>query len=208
MEALQITTSEIALESIHHQHQYHLRQQDYLQHKLDRQEQLEYNKTVTPVIRRNQGTQTDVQVNDEAILHAMSDTDSVLGFMVNRNRTISDPRSQDFSVRYSAEKPCKITKVPRDNKDIEEEMYVKTQELEKQVLQLSKEVANLKSENKLLHENMTLVRSAGKGMFDMADESCIPDLMLPPLEMPQFDLESLKGNISTGTENLTLFDND
>jgi hypothetical protein len=47
LEALQITTSGLAQESIYHQHQFHLRQQDNLQYKLDRQETVQFNKTNT-----------------------------------------------------------------------------------------------------------------------------------------------------------------
>ena len=213
LEALQTTTSEIAQESIKHQHQYHLRQQDNLQFKLDRQETIQYNKTNTPRVRHNQSTQTDAVVNDEAVLHAMSDTDSVLGFLVNRNRTFSDPRSQEYTVRYKPEKQHslqKITKIPRGDKDVLEEMFVKNQELEKQVIQLSKELSDLRTENKVLHGHMNIetTKSEGKDMFDMEEESCIPDFRLPPLEMPQFDFDSLKDQIETETENPPLFHDD
>jgi hypothetical protein len=58
----------------------------------------------------------------------MSNTDSVLGFLVNRNRKFSDPRSQELTVRYKPEKQNNIPtviKIPRDDKDIIEEMEVK-----------------------------------------------------------------------------------
>ena len=213
LEALQITTSGLAQESIYHQHQFHLRQQDNLQYKLDRQETVQFNKTNTPLVRHNQSTQTDEPVKDEAVLHAMSDTDSVLGFLVNRNRTFSDPRSQELTVRYKPEKQNNIPtviKIPRDDKDIIEEMEVKNQELEKQVLYLSRQVTELRAENKLLHGQMKLTKSEGKDLFDIGEESGsgIPDFGLPPLEMPQFDFDSLKDQIETETENPPLFDND
>ncbi|XP_063432132.1 nuclear receptor-binding factor 2-like isoform X1 [Mytilus trossulus] len=211
LEALQTTNSELAKESIYHQHQYHLRQQDNLQHKIDREERIQYNKTITPLVRHNQSTQTDQEVNDEAVLHAMSDTDSVLGFLVNRNKTFNDPRNKDITVHFRSEKQNvahSITKIPRDDKDILEEMYVKNQELEKQVIQLSREVMDLRGEKKLLHDNLKLIESGGKDMFDIEEGSCIPDLMLPPLEMPQFDLDSLQSQTETDTETLTLFAND
>lgn len=229
LDAMRLTASVQALESMQLQHQYHLKQQDFLQ---QRQAKLQHKQNSKTTQRKlvTQSTQTDKQQavtheeqmlgeltqQEEAVHHAMTETQSVLGILVNRPKTEVDGKSKlscEPVVTYTPlnqaqqQKSTFMIKFPRDEKQIAEELKVQNDELRSTVSQLLKELEESRKENRYLKGKIFSLENAEsnrKDLFDqcMKDEGDVqlPPIELPPLEMPNFDFQSLNQLGSTNTD--------
>ena len=219
LQAQETTTSKYAQESIQAQHQYHLRQQDFIQQRLLRAE----NQAVRHAHRKenvqHQGTQTDeadlhfavnhFQANEgpsfhipksipeeDRVFHAMSETDSILGYLVHKSRytpssdvEIGADSTVAFKAPHSRLRRGTMSKFPRDDSAVLEELSIQNSELRKQVSDLIKQLDDARKEKQFI-EDKVLRAGESNGMFDGGVG--VPDMELPPLEMPQFDFDSLQ----------------
>lgn len=226
---MKLTASIQALESMQLQHQYHLKQQDFLQQRQAKIQHKQNNKTSQQKLV-TQSTQTDKQhptthdgqvvqmlgelsQQEEAAYHAMTETQSVLGILVNRPKTEVDGKtksSYEPTVTYKPlnqsqqQKSTFMIKFPRDEKQIAEELKIQNDELRSTVSQLLKELEESRKENQHLKEKLFSLEKGdinGKDLFEqcMKDEGDVqlPPIELPPLEMPDFDFQSLNQPDST-----------
>ncbi|XP_060064980.1 nuclear receptor-binding factor 2-like [Ylistrum balloti] len=199
LQAMQLSTCMKAKDSISLQHQFHLRQQDLLQERLGKLQSLQAKKSNRKDLTQSQGTQTDLLNLDgslnsvDAASQALSDTDSVLEYLINREKQERGP----LSPQQLPEKHKIVQKVPRDDKSIIEELTIQNAELRKHVHILIKDLDECKGDNEfLLQRVLTADRpdrgSDNKDLFGrVIEDEKSPNFELPPLEQPHFDFDSI-----------------
>ncbi|KAK3094639.1 hypothetical protein FSP39_004311 [Pinctada imbricata] len=221
LQALDNTNSHYAQESIHTQHQYHIRQQDLLQKRLIKAENLAIKLLNKKENVQNQATQTEefglhfaanhfqaqegpsVHIpqmipEEDRVYHAMSETDSILGYLVHRSRympssevEIGSDSTVSFRNQHSKLKRGTMSKFPRDDSAVIEELTVQNSELRKQVSDLIKQLDDVRKDKKYL-EDKVFKMTESQVLDDETGGLGSPDMDLPPLEMPQFDFDSLQ----------------
>ncbi|XP_033756460.1 nuclear receptor-binding factor 2-like [Pecten maximus] len=219
LQAMQLSTCMKAKDSISLQHQFHLRQQDLLQERLNKLQALQEKKLNRKDLTQSQGTQTDFLNLDgsqnciDAASQALSDTDSVLEYLINREKQERGP----MSPHQQPEKQKIVQNLPRDDKTIIEELTIQNAELRKHVHRLIKDLDEYKGDNEfLLQRVLTADRpdrgSSNKDLFGRAiDDEKSPNFELPPLEQPHFDFDSIGIPVEAlehSTEEKSIFFND
>ncbi|XP_021378596.1 nuclear receptor-binding factor 2-like [Mizuhopecten yessoensis] len=199
LQAMQLTTCMKAKDSISLQHQFHLRQQDLLQERLSKLQALQIKISNKKDLTQSQGTQTDFLNLDgspnsiDAASQALSDTDSMLEYLINREKQ----ERGDVSNQQQPEEHKIVQKVPRDDKTIIKELTVQNDELRKHVHILIKDLDECKGDNEfLLQRVLTAGRpdrgSDNKDIFGRTvEDDKSPNFELPPLEQPHFDFDSI-----------------
>lgn len=162
---------------------------------------------------RNQSTQTEAklvfspnhyvddslnQESNDRVMQALAGTDSLVGHLLLKNKSVNDTDvEKGLNVGYNAfQENITLTKTGSDtdeesaiNRLIQENL-----ELKKEVSQLQRELDNSKKDNRYLTDRV--FRSDKVKRHSYPDEEhggvAIPDMELPPLEMPQFDFDSLQ----------------
>lgn len=211
LQALQLSQSQYAQESIHLQHKFHLKQQEAIQEKLNKIEKINNKLANKGSEVKSQSTQTEAkllfssnhfvddsssQESDVRVMQALAGTDSLVGHLLLKNKHSNDSDGEKANnVGYNAFQE-NVT-MPGSEKDYEmaiDRLLQENMELKKEVSQLHKELDNSKKDNRYLTDKV--FRSEKTKRHSYPDEEhgglAIPDMELPPLEMPQFDFDSLQ----------------
>ncbi|XP_069139886.1 nuclear receptor-binding factor 2-like [Argopecten irradians] len=198
LQAMQLSTCMKAKDSISLQHKFHLRQQDLIQERVTKLQVLQEKKSNKKDLTQSQGTQTDLLNLDDsrncldAASQALSDTDSVLEYLINREK---QERGLLSPIQPEKQKIAKTH--PRDDKTVIEELTLQNAELRKHVHVLIKDLDECKGDNEfLLQRVLTADRpdrgSDNKDLFGRTiDDEKSPNFELPPLEQPHFDFDSI-----------------
>jgi hypothetical protein len=215
-EALSTTSKQNALESIKLQRESHLKEQNVIRMKKQKaalvekarlKEQQKLAKGRTP--SQESVDDTDGKVYEEEqymtmLYTTMAETDSLLQFMGNQtHRTPSAYQKLIKNLSSSEELARSGSKVPKDDKQIIEELRIHNVDLRKHLERTLQELDCSQKECQKLHDR--LKRSEDKPLSDSSEGSdtfCavrssdmledLPSLELPPLEMPKFDFQAFK----------------
>lgn len=216
------STSKQALESLSLQHQYHLKQQSWVQERERRSERIHEQKAQKRENSISQGTQTEPaipvdfdyqplgpneshssldQTDGPRHKHSITETDTLLAFH-NRHKQSSFGRSPPvdevaLSSPSSESSSEASSKSPKNDKILTEEMRVQNEDLRKHVRLLVSEIDELKRKNQSLQsaiEQQETSKTLGVEEYSNMDTETLKltSLELPPLELPEFDFSSLK----------------
>ncbi|XP_062585141.1 uncharacterized protein LOC134246804 [Saccostrea cucullata] len=213
LQALQLSPSKYAQESIQLQHQFHLRQQEAIQDKIIRVEKMNNKLANKGSEVKNQSTQTEAklmfspnhflddhisQESNDRIMQALVGTDSLVGHLLLKNKFVSDTdEEKSLSVGYNAsQENITLTKTMSDTdyETVINRLLQEKLELRKEVAQLEKELDNSKKDNRYLTDRVFKSEDTKRHSYPVEEHGgiAIPDMELPPLEMPQFDFDSLQ----------------
>ncbi|XP_064631184.1 nuclear receptor-binding factor 2-like [Lineus longissimus] len=215
-EALSTTTKNNALESIRLQRESHIKEQDVIKMKkqkaamvekarIKEQQKLAKGRSQT----QDGGDETDDKVCDEEqymtmIYTTMAETDSLLQFMGSRpHRSASAYQKMIKKLSSNEDSSRTGSKVPKDDKQVIEELRIHNVELRKHLERTLNELDSSRQECRLLKDRLKSIEdkplsdsSEGSETFcavrstDMLED--LPSLELPPLEMPKFDFQAFK----------------
>ena len=143
-------------------------------------------------------------------------TDSLTGkgiFITTDNAQENIAGALNMTVGYTCGSKQNVVKVPREHTDIIEELTLQLDERKKQISQLMKDLEAAKEENdylvqKILNDNHKHGHMQTEKMYDSTDKQeatdgeVKPNFELPPLEMPQFDFESMQATGGSIIRNL------
>lgn len=235
---MQLTASTHALESLRLQHQYHIKQQDFIRGRQRRAEMAQLqgvnqrsaearektspltSQTLQPedgVNRVKATSSTPEQLAEERILsdadnylayRTMAETDSLLQYLANRhygNYSLKDlNKHKENSLRQKTmdEIIAEAVKSPKEEKTIIEELRIHNEELRKHISIILKELETCEAEKSQLAHKLEQYEHAQALYLDNVDaeEFNLPSLDLPPLEMPHFDFETVKDELSNSLE--------
>jgi hypothetical protein len=138
------------------------------------------------------GMENPSQLEEDSIYRTLTAQDSLIGLLLRRKQNLGDNNTSFHSgvpverVFYSRSKEAR-----QNNKSEKEteDLRFHNEDLRQHVQQLLKEVEDVKKENKLLKEKVEGTQPIFSDVGD-CELHLIPDL--PPLEMPQFDLDLLE----------------
>lgn len=140
----------------------------------------------------NSGTENTSPLEEDSIYRTLTENDSLIGLLLRRRQNLDSDNASFHSgvpverVFYSKSKES--NKVNKSTEKETEDLRFHNEDLRKHVQQLLKELEEVKKENKQLkekHEGTQIFSDVGDCELHL-----IPDL--PPLEMPQFDLDLLE----------------
>lgn len=129
-------------------------------------------------------------LEEDSIYRTLTENDSLIGLLLRRRQNLDGDSSASFHSgvpvervfsNMSGETPSKVnSQIDKETEDLRSH----NDDLRKHVQQLLKELDDVKTENKDLKDKF-------EGTQTLFSEPCvIPDL--PPLEMPQFDVDLLE----------------
>lgn len=215
LQALQLSPSQYAQESIHLQHKFHLKQQETIQVKIEKIEKLNNKLANKGPELRNQSTQTEAKllfssnhfVNDSLsqesnvrVMQALAGTDSLVGHLLLKNKHSNDQDvEKENSVGYNAfQENVTLPGTDKDYEFVINQLMQENFELKKEVSQLHKDLDNSKKDNRYLTDKVFRSERAKRHSYpdEVHGGLAIPDMELPPLEMPQFDFDSLQVSTS------------
>lgn len=224
LQALQLSPSQYAQESINLQHKFHLKQQEAIQVKIEKIEKLNNKLANKGPELRNQSTQTEAKllfssnhfVNDSLsqesnvrVMQALAGTDSLVGHLLLKNKHSNDQDvEKENNVGYNAfQENVTLPGTDKDYEFVINQLMQENFELKKEVSQLHKDLDNSKKDNRYLTDKV--FRSESTKRHSYPDEEhgglAVPDMELPPLEMPQFDFDSLQVSTSDNDRGESIF---
>ena len=200
------TSDEVAAESIHLQKASHVKQQDIIKDKKMRAEITQKMKKKQREAALNKSLSVDSQATlddceeqerELVVYRTMEETDSLLTFLKKRADGSTDGHPKNPLLKSAS-------KIPKDEKQIVEELRIHNEALRNHVLQLLRELDERQRENANLRERLR-IHEEKKYMANSYDSETyfsvpissgidLPDL--PPLEMPTFDFNSLKEELN------------
>ncbi|XP_046330359.1 nuclear receptor-binding factor 2-like [Haliotis rufescens] len=199
LEAMQLTSSEHALESLRLQHKHHLHQQELILEKRIRIERA-HNAQKSSENRTNQSCQTDDldtidgdldpnHFSEASLYHTMTHTDTLLAFLKDSQES-SSPKTSAPRVTFN--------KCPRDETAVIEELQAHNEHLQKHVKRLLRDLDTVRRENEQLQ---TQLRERETLKHVMSEPVFSPDHFtpfdLPPLEMPTLSLDMLQEGLQS-----------
>jgi hypothetical protein len=223
---LQLSPSQYAQESIKLQHQFHLKQQEAIQNKISRMEKMSNKLANKGSEVRNQSTQTEAKLvfspnhfvddslNQESnvrIMQALAGADSLVGHLLLKNKPVNDTDAEkDLNVGYDAfQENVTLTKTGNDTdyESVINKLLQENLELKKEVSHLQRELDNSKKDNRYLTDRVFRADRTKRHSYPDEEHGgvAIPDMELPPLEMPQFDFDSLQVSTSQTDKGGSIF---
>lgn len=132
-------------------------------------------------------------LEEDSIYRTLTENDSLIGLLLRRRQNLDGDNLTSFHSGVPVERVFysnpKETNQTNTREKETEDLIVHNDDLRKHVQQLLKEVDDVKKENKQLKEKFegtqTIFGDVGDSQLHL-----IPDL--PPLEMPEFDLNLLE----------------
>ncbi|GAB1598850.1 nuclear receptor-binding factor 2-like [Argonauta hians] len=208
LNALVEVNSDQAKDSLELQHSYHNRQQEIIRHKQKLAQQEERKKTESSMSVASglpQSTANSPKSDQEphidvvALYRTIEENDSLIQYLINRNqsRTTKNLDTLPGCVNPLNNTPTQpvMTKMPKDDKQIIEELQIQNEDLRKHILLLLKELENYQSIKKCLEnyqeENEMLRLKIEKLKTTSNEYQHYVDEVLTPLETPQFNYKDM-----------------
>ncbi|XP_053396306.1 nuclear receptor-binding factor 2-like isoform X2 [Mercenaria mercenaria] len=143
------------------------------------------------LVEMHSGMENPSPLDEDSIYRTLTEQDSLIGLLLRRKQNLSGNTSFHSGVPVERVFYSKSGEANQGNKVEKEteDLRFHNEDLRKHVQQLLKEVEDVKKENKLLKEKLEGTQPIFSDVGD-CDIHLIPDL--PPLEMPQFDLDLLE----------------
>ncbi|XP_046566107.1 nuclear receptor-binding factor 2-like [Haliotis rubra] len=202
LEAMQLTSSEHALESLRLQHKHHLHQQELILENRVRIERA-HNAQKSSENRTNQSCQTDDldtidgdldpnHFSEASLYRTMTHTDTLLAFL-NQRKDSQEPSSPKTSAPRVT-----FVKNPNDENTVIQELQTHNEQLQKHVKLLLRDLDSVRRENEQLQ---TQLREKETLKHVMSEPVFSPDHFtpfdLPPLEMPTLNLDMLQEGLQS-----------
>ncbi|XP_029657602.2 nuclear receptor-binding factor 2 [Octopus sinensis] len=215
LEAMSEVNSEQAKDSLQLQHCHHNRQQEIIRRK-EKNAQQEDLKKSDPSHSATSGLpqstpnspKADFEPRIVTIYRTIEENDSLIQYLVSRNQSHAaknlDTLSDCINSRIHAPAQPVMTKMPKDDKQVIEELQIQNEDLRKHILLLLKEVENYQSlqkslesyqeENELLRlkiENLEKKLDIKSKKTTANEYQTYVDEVLTPLETPQFNYKDM-----------------
>lgn len=203
LNAMVKATSNQAKDSLQLQHRHHFRQQDIIRQKMKQSKVEELKKAETlhtaaagAAPCSSDSPKTDSENIDPATFYrTVDESDTLIQFLIKRNRSQNSQLKIPLCPVSPVEGATGMTKLPKDDKQLIEELRMHNEDLRKHVYNLLKEVENYQEENEALRLK---VEKLEKELSGVHCEKRTPneferfvDEALPPLETPDFNFEGL-----------------
>lgn len=139
------------------------------------------------------GADNTSPLEEDSVYRTLTENDSLIGFLLRRRQNPDDDKMKSFHSGVPVERVCyqrtkdNFKRCNSEEKEAED-LRLQNEELRKHVKQLLKELEETRKENKQLKERL----EGSQTIFSDGDlqSDLLPDL--PPLEMPQFDIDFTK----------------
>ena len=205
LNAMVKANSNQAKDSLQLQHKHHFRQQDIIRLKMKQVQVDDLKKSETshtagagaaPISSESPKMDSE-NINPASYYRIMEETDTLVQFLIKRNRSQSGQLKAPLCPVGPVEGATgsNMSKLPKDDKQMIEELQMHNEDLRKHVCNLLKEVESYQEENEALRLK---VEKLEKELSRAHCEKQTPneferfvDEALPPLETPDFNFEGL-----------------